>query len=167
MRKTKTITIPKTGGRDAGKTFLLTEMDAFRTEKWSQRALLAIAAGGVDIPEEVLRMGAGAVMAAGFRALMTMAFQDAEPLLDEMLSCVEIVPDPKYPAVVRKLDVEDVEEVKTLLLLRSEVIELHTGFSPAAFLSKLGTAATQTPDTNGSSTSPKPSETSSPADVQP
>lgn len=160
MRKTKTLTIPKTGGRDAGKMFLLTEMDAFRTEKWSQRALLAIAAGGIDVPEEVLRMGAGAVLAAGFRALMTMAFHDAEPLLDEMMLCVEIVPDPKYPAVVRKLDVEDVEEVKTLLLLRSEVIELHTGFSPAGFLSQLGKSANQTnptPDISDTSTSPKPS----------
>ncbi len=150
-RKTKIVTIPApttgTENRDAGKSFLITEMDAVRAEKWAARALLAIAAGGVDIPPEVLRMGAGAVMAAGFRSLVTMAFADAEPLLDEMLGCVQVVPDRRAPAITRSLDPEDIDEVSTLLFLRSEVIELHAGFSVAAFLSNLGktAAADQTP----------------------
>lgn len=166
-RKTKTVTIPasKTGereNRDAGKTFLLTEMDALRTEKWATRALLAIAAGGVDIPPDVLKMGAGAVVAAGFRALVTMSFHDAEPLLDEMMQCVVFIPDRRKPDVNRPLDPEDIDEVTTIWLLRSEVIELHTGFSAAAFLSKLGKAASTTTGPNPTSpdipTSPKSSE---------
>ena len=157
-RKTKYVTVPATGGRDANKCFLLTEFDAVRTEKWAQRALLALASSGVDIPPEVLRMGAGAVVAAGFRALVTMAFADAEPLLDEMLQCVQFVPDAKRRDVVRPVDPEDIEEVKTLLLLRQEAIELHTGFSIADFLSNLGQSATdQTPDMSGTPTSPSPS----------
>ena len=149
-RKEKTITIPAPTGegqtsRDTGKTFKITEMSAVRAEKWATRALFAIANGGVDIPPEVLQMGAGAVVASGFRALITMAFADAEPLLDEMMQCVVIVPDRKAPEITRPVDEEDIEEVQTLLLLRSEVIELHTGFSPAAFLSKLGSAATTNP----------------------
>lgn len=166
-RKTKTVTIPapKTGerdNRDAGKTFLLTEMDALRTEKWAARALLAIAAGGVDIPPDVLKMGAGAVVAAGFRALVTMSFIDAEPLLDEMMECVSVVPDRRKADVTRPLDPEDIDEVTTIWLLRSEVVELHTGFSVAAFLSKLGKAASTTTDPNPNTqdipTSPKSSE---------
>lgn len=166
-RNVKTITIPAptTGGRenrDAGKTFLITEMDAVRTEKWATRALLAIAAGGVDIPPDVLRMGAGAVVAAGFRALVTMSFHDAEPLMDEMMQCVEVVPDRRKPDVTRPLDAEDIDEVTTIWLLRSEVVELHTGFSVAAFLSNLGKAASTMTDPNPISsdtpTSPKSSE---------
>ena len=168
MRKTKYVTVPATGGRDAGKCFLLTEMDAVRTEKWAGRALLAIAASGIDIPPEVLRMGAGAVVAAGFRALTTVAFADAEPLLDEMLQCVQFVPDARKKDVLRPLDLEDIEEVKTILLLRSEVIELHVGFSIAGFLSNLGQSAnSQTPDMSGTSTFPNPSDQPSAQDAQP
>lgn len=147
MRKEKLFVIPPAPGgrenRDAGKCFLLREMPAAQAEKWAARALLAIANGGVEIPPEVLEMGAAAVMAAGFRALMTMAFADAEPLLDEMMACVSLVPDRTKPDVVRPLDSEDIEEVSTRLQIRAELVELHTGFSIAAFLSRLGTAAKQ------------------------
>lgn len=162
-RKSKIIRIPPTeGNRDGGKTFLLTEMSAGQSEKWAVRALGAIANSGLDIPPDVIRLGMAALVAVGFKGLLTMGFDEAEPLLDEMMACVVIVPNPKEPHVVRPVDDEDIEEVTTRLVLRSEVWELHTGFSPAAFLSKLGTAATQTPDTSDIQTSPKPSEPPSP-----
>lgn len=167
-RKTKMITIPRSeDNRDSGKTFLITEMSAAQSEKWALRALGAIANSGMEIPPDVMRLGMGTLVAVGFKGMLTMQFDDAEPLLDEMMQCVVIVPDPKNPAIVRPVDDEDIEDITTRLMLRSEVFELHTGFSPAAFLSKLGTAATQTPDTKDSSTSPKPSETLSPEDGQP
>lgn len=154
MRKEKIVTVPASGGRDAGKHFLITEFSALRAEKWATRALLALASSGMDIPPEVVRMGAGAIVAVGFRAMLTMAFADAEPLLSEMLQCVQVMPDKSKPDVLRPLDDEDIEEVSTLLLLRSEVIELHTGFSPADFLSTLGkSAAAPTPDSSDTPTS--------------
>lgn len=163
MRKSKLVVIPSpTDGstnRDAGKAFLVTEMDSVRAEKWAIRALLAVTSSGVDIPPEVAQMGAGALMAAGFRALLTMAFADAEPLLDEMMNCVVIVPDPKRPDTTRPIDDVDIEEVMTRLHLRSEVVELHTGFSVAAFLSRLGTVAMNTTrDTPAPPTSQEPSQ---------
>lgn len=161
-RKTKTVIVPQSTGeredRDAGKHFLITELDAVRTEKWATRALLAIAGSGTDIPPEVLQMGAGAVVAAGMRALVTMSFAEAEPLLDEMMDCIAFIPDPKRPDVTRPFDHDDIEEVTTIWLLRSEVVEIHTGFSPAAFLSNLGKAASTmapTPDMSDTSTPPK------------
>lgn len=161
MRKDKLVIIATAeGNRDSGKAFRLTEMPATQAEKWAMRALLAITTSGADIPPEVVQMGAPALMAAGFRALLTMAFADAEPLLDEMLSCVRFVPDRNRPDVERPVDAEDIEEVSTLMLLRSEVIELHTGFSPAAFLSTLGKAAAATgSDTKDIGTSPNQSAT--------
>lgn len=160
-RKTRIVTIAA-DGRDKGKHFFITEMSAVKAEKWAGRALLAIANGGVDIPPEVLQMGAGAVVAAGFRALVAMSFADAEPLLDEMMQCVTVLPDKSKADVVRPMDDMDVEEIATLLLLRSEVIDVHTGFSIAASLSKLGQAArtTPTPGTSGTPMSAKSSERS-------
>lgn len=167
-RKTKLITIPKAeGNRDSGKTFLITEMSAAQAEKWALRALGAIANSGMEIPEEVMRLGMGTLVAVGFKGLLTMQFDEAEPLLDEMMECVVFVPDPKRPDIVRPIDDEDIEDVTTRLSLRSEVFELHTGFSPAGFLSKLGKSANQTPDISDSSTSPNRSETPLPADGQP
>lgn len=150
MRKSKIVTIPAAeGNRDSGKHFFITEMSAVRVEKWAMRAISAMANGGMDIPPEVTRLGLGAVLAAGFRGILTMAFADAEPLLDEMMQCAQVLPDKSKPDVLRPIDDEDIQEVTTLLLLRTEVIEIHTGFSIAGWLSNLGRSATkdQTPDT--------------------
>ena len=46
--KTKKITIEK--GRDAGTTFLLTEMPIVKADKWASRALLALASGIDGMP---------------------------------------------------------------------------------------------------------------------
>ena len=139
-RKTGTITIDQEG-RDHGKSFFLTEMPATQAEKWATRALLAMARAGADIPDNVSDMGMAAL--ADPRALLTaignLAFADAEPLLDEMFSCVAFNPS---GSIVRPLIENDIEEVKTRLLLRSEVIALHTGFSIVGSLSKAAQSTT-------------------------
>ena len=80
-------------------------------------------------------MAAMAVL--GLRTMLSMKWEDAEPLLDEMLGCIQIIPDPKKnPTFLRKLEEVDIEEVKTLFDLRLEVFALHTGFLSAADLLK-------------------------------
>ena len=163
-RKTKLVPIT-TENRDKGKTFLLTEMSPIKAEKWATRALIAIARSGTaEMPpgfkEELADAGFAGIAALGARALTTIAFDEAEPLLDEMMQCVAIVPDTARVdqmtmlPVVRPMIESDIEEVSTILLLRSEVIELHMGFSPAAFLSTIGAAAKagllRSPDTQTS-----------------
>jgi hypothetical protein len=155
MRKTKVVVIQADGGRDKGKTFLLTEMDADRAERWATQAFFAVSSNGVDVPPEVMQLGMGALVAVGVRAILTAKFEDAWPLLDDMMTCVTVIPDPTRPALTRPLDKDDIEEVTTRLLLRSEVFELHTGFSVAAFLSDLGKKAA-TRDSNPSTTSTSP-----------
>ena len=143
-RKTQVLTIAA-AGRDEGKTFLLTEMAATRAEKWATRALLALARSGTDLPVGAQGLGMSAVAAIGLRAFTSLSFDDAEPLLDEMMTCVQVVPDPARPQVVRGLIAEDVEEVRTLLQLRSEVFALHVGFSIADELSKLRATSANPP----------------------
>jgi hypothetical protein len=149
-RKTKDVTITAEG-RDKGRTYRIVEMSAYDAEKWAARALMAMGRAGVDISDEARAAGAAAIMASGVQALMTMHFEDAEPLLDDMFRCVKFKTD---SGVVRDVQYGDedgtgceLEEVATRLRLRSEVIELHTGFPITAVLSSLGAAAARTDDT--------------------
>lgn len=148
MRKEETVVVPASGGRDAGKHFFITEFSADQQERWAVRALLAATASGVDIPEDTIALGMGAVLALGLRQLLTMSFAEAVPLLDEMMECVQIRPDPKKPDVMRRPDDDDIEELTTRLLLRNRIVELHTGFSIADSLSKLGKVAASSPSSN-------------------
>ncbi|KWO55873.1 hypothetical protein [Burkholderia territorii] len=127
MRKTLTYTVTA-NGRDKGKVFQLTEMPADAAEKWAIRALLAIGRAGVDLPPGIENEGIAAIARVGFGALMRIDFADAEPLLDEMMACVQIQPNPADPRIVRALIADDIEEVSTRVTLRREVFRLHTGF---------------------------------------
>jgi len=129
-----------TEGRDKGKHFIVTEMPAVRAEKWATRALLAISRSGVDLPEDLANAGMAAIAYGGLKAITSCSFDDAEPLLDEMMACVTIRPDPALEYARPTID-EDFEEMATILQLRDRVVSLHTGFSIAAELGKLGAAA--------------------------
>jgi flagellar motor component MotA len=121
----------KDEGRDSGKVFVLTEMPASKAESWAMRALLALMASGVEVPEGFDRMGMAAMAEIGIRALSGLKWETAEPLLAEMWDCVQIMPDPTKPHVVRRLIEEDIEEIATRVKLRAEVWKLHTGFLKA------------------------------------
>jgi len=127
-RKELDITIDD-DGRDRGKVFHLREMSAWQAERWAIRALLALSKAGADIGGAEPGAGVAAFAATSFRALLSLDFADAEPLLIEMLECISIKPDPRNPNVVRALLPEDIEEVATLIKLRKEVFTLHVGFS--------------------------------------
>lgn len=155
-RKTANIALGADSGRDGGKTFLITEMAANQAEKWAIRALLALTRAGIEVPDDVSALGMGAIAAIGLRAFGNLSFEEAEPLLDEMMGCVQIV---TTSGVTRAIDSEDIEEVATYLRLRNEVIALHTGFSVAAELSNYREAAARADQKPPEPlTSPTPSE---------
>ena len=128
MRKSTTFTV-NDDGRDNGKVFKITEMSADAAERWAMQAFFAIMNAGVDIPDEVASMGlAGLAQVDPLKALAKVKFDVAEPLLQDMMECVQIIPDPSKPNVVRALIDGDIEEVKTRLQLRAEVLGLHADF---------------------------------------
>jgi len=95
-RASKLVTIDA-ANRDRGKVFLVTEMPPRQSEKWATRALLAVSRSNSSLGAEAGELadsGMAGLAAIGFRALSSLEFEDAEPLLDEMLSCVSFVPDP-------------------------------------------------------------------------
>ena len=142
MRKTATITIAAEG-RDKGKLFRIEEMPARQVERWERRALSCMAQTGVEVPDDVRNAGFGAIIAMGLKALLGLHGPEVEALHEELMACVTIHPDPTRPEIVRPLIEEDIEEVKTILTLKDEVIKLHAGFSVAAFLSNLWAEAAE------------------------
>lgn len=150
---------PATEGRDAGKVFVITEMPAMQAEKWAMRALLLVAQSGVDVGQI---SGMAGVAYAGLGAINRIRFEDAEPLLDEMMKCVSIRPapqdrDPAKASITRPLFDGDIEEVKTIIRLRERIIDLHLGFSLADYLLKLQQESALTSNLPNTETSPQPS----------
>ena len=154
MRKEATVTIVAEG-RDKGKIFRLREMSSQQAEAWGGRLLLTLANHGVDVPANFFDMTMAGVAVMGVYALTRVPWDEAQPLLREMMGCVRIQPGPNE-AVVRDLidmggDGDDIEEVQTRLTLKDEVLKLHLGFSVADGLSKLKTSLERPPqaDENG------------------
>lgn len=133
-RKSKTVIIER-DGRDKGKQFELTEMSALATEKWAARFMFAVGKG-VQIDDDIAQRGIAGVAELGLNVLSSINPADAMVLLDEMLACAQIVPDPKHPHVSHPIGDDDIDEIMTLATLRAEIFELHTGFSFADMVSK-------------------------------
>ena len=129
-RKQLDITI-SAEGRDKGKMFQITEMPASKAEKWAIRTMLALGKSGVEIPDNLQAQGMAGIASLGVRALTSLNFEDAEPLLAEMFDCVKCVPDPTRPEVTRALIEDDIEEVSTRLSLRKDILSLHIDFFTA------------------------------------
>jgi hypothetical protein len=130
--KTKIITIEAAAdgareNRDAGKTYLLTEMPALKAERWGRHAVAACSRNDLDVKGELAKLGLLGFYLVGFQALAGGDIQAVDDLMDEMLSCIKIV---ESPTLARPLGGDDdIEEVSTLIRLRKELIELHMGFT--------------------------------------
>lgn len=128
--KTKQITIEH--GRDKGRVFLITEMSAAHADNWAMRALIALANGGVDLGGLSPQQGMMGMVGVALDALGRLKADDAIPLLNELLDCVQIIPEGGQPRPLN-MDFNDVEDFTTLWRLRKEVFALHTDFLQHAF----------------------------------
>lgn len=123
-RRTHDLTIDS--GRDAGQTFRITEKSPWDAEWWAIRALLAMGEAGVEIPDNYQEAPLATFAQSGLKTLMKVSPDRLKPLFDEMFECVQWVsPDRK---LVRALLATDIEDVKTLVLIREAVFKLHIGF---------------------------------------
>jgi len=130
--------------RDKGKVFKIVEMSAFAAESWAIRFGLALARSGILLPDDLQQklstneFGMADIATMGIQALAGLQYQEAKPLLDDMLACVQIFPDRKNAAISRELVPDDIEELSTLLELRKKTVGLHLNFSPAADARTMG-----------------------------
>jgi hypothetical protein len=120
----KEVTFTATDGRDAGRQYLIREMPASRAEAWAIKALLAAGGAGIEVPPYLISQGMAGLLAVGYANLLKIPYEKAEPLLVEMMSCVQRI----EPSVTRPLMEEDIEEVATRLKLRKTIWNLHTDF---------------------------------------
>jgi len=131
MPITDTCTFVSSFGADENKMFLISKMPAFKQEKFAYRALMALARSGVEIPEG-MTSNTEKLAAIGLTALLKADFNDIEPLLDEMLQYVKIIPNQANPKIQRDLREEDIEDVRTIMALRKEIFAHNVDFLMAA-----------------------------------
>ena len=124
--------------RDSGKVYHITEMSAGAIEEWAERFLFALLKASPSAGEKLdLSQGASSVAAAGLKLLPLINYDDVKPLLDKMMQCVTIIPDPSKPHIRRSLIDSDTEELSTRLQIRAAWFGLHFDFSQAAVKSTL------------------------------
>lgn len=137
---------PKKENRDAGKIFVVTEVDAIRAEEWGLRAMMALGTGGIMVPKELVNAGLLGVVLVGYQAFMGATEEAVLPLWREMLpACVTFK---HSDSVFEPFGPHHVEEVSTLILLRRTILELHTGFTVAELASdfaRMSSALSQEP----------------------
>lgn len=121
-RKSTTITINE--GRDKGKTYRITEWSAIQTERWILRAVFGLGKAGVDIPPEVLQLGAAPTAYAIASQASKLPSRLGLRLADELMECVQRVEE----ALDRSLVENDIEDVTTRFTLKGEVLKLTFGF---------------------------------------
>lgn len=127
MRKTIEVII-QDDNRDKGKRFKITEMSAHGAEEWAIRAIFAMMNAGIDIPDDAESSGFAGIASMGLQALGKVPFEQAKPLLDSMMECVQIMPNPNDSTIIRNLIDDDIEEISTRIRLRKAIWDLHTDF---------------------------------------
>lgn len=127
MRKTTTVTIKD--GRDKGKTFKITEWPCIQTEHWILRAVFGLGKNGVELPPELLSLGAAPIAYAIATQAIKLPSRLGIRLADELMQGVQRV----EASLDRSLVDNDIEDVSTRLQLKAEVLRLTFGFfAPAA-----------------------------------
>lgn len=122
-RRTKVFKIDDAKSRDNGREYLITEMYAEDAEWWAFQVLQALLGEDADID---FNAPLAQMARQGLAALGKLPPEKAKPLLDKMMTCVSV----KLPNSNESRDMlaGDIEEVKTRILIRKEVLELHIGF---------------------------------------
>jgi hypothetical protein len=116
-------------GRDRGRKFKITEWPCIRSEHWILRAVFGLGKAGVEIPPEILQLGAAPTIYAIASQAARLPSRLGIRLADELMECVQIVEE----KLTRSLVDSDIEDVTTRLRLKSEVLKLIFGFFvPAA-----------------------------------
>lgn len=121
MRKQVDITIEK--GRDAGKTFTITEMPATQGEKWATRALGVLGHSGLGIAslgkipfDEI------------FQKVLSASPTEVEPLMDELLACASFVKDGQSIKMQGNMIDSVIEDISTIFKLKLEALKVNLGF---------------------------------------
>lgn len=131
MVKQVTVVCPHDGA-DKGKRFVITRMSAVAADRWGRHCMQAAASSGGDIAGVAQGGGLAAVAAAGIGIFAAMDPARMDELIDQLLQCVQMQPDPANPAMLLPWAVvsagEQIEEIPTIGWLQKEAFVLHVDF---------------------------------------
>lgn len=131
MVKQVTVVCPHDGA-DKGKRFVITRMSAVAADRWGRHCMQAAASSGADIAGVAQGGGIAAVAAAGIGIFAAMDPDRMDALIDQLLQCVQMQPDPANPGVLLAWDVVSaggqIEEIPTVGWLQKEAFALHVDF---------------------------------------
>jgi hypothetical protein len=140
-RAVKDFVIGPEGGRDNGKCFVITEMDAISADIWGTQAVIMMCEAGLDVPGEAKGRGMeglamipevvqtpGAPMSTVTKLKVNRALQD-QSLID-WWSCVKFQPENRalMPQAIIQGAGCQIEEIRTVTMLRHAVLDMHLGF---------------------------------------
>lgn len=109
-----TATITARTGRDAGKTFQVSEVPPVEMATFMLRLLAAIRLSGVEELLGLFTSPDGADMAGVMRLLAGCDPDAVRALINDALRYVQIAPDPQHPGMFRTLGDNDIREMATL-----------------------------------------------------
>lgn len=171
MARREEVVVIDAEGRDKGKQFLIREMPAYQAEEWFMRAMMLLARSGTDVPSDIFEHGSMGFAAMGIGAAISglgkAPWHEVKPMMDEMLACLASYQSPAGVAVtIHSQIMQQIEEPRTIMRLREEILSLHLGFSIAARLLDFRAATVAMMEGLGQITkiSPAPSDQPFPVD---
>lgn len=125
----RTLALQGKHGRDAGKTFHITEIETMTKTALMLRAVSALR---LDSVQDVMRqLGAAAqedsdkAFDSALRLLHGADSAALQSLLNDLLDGVQIAPDARHPGSVRALERSDIRELRTLGDVLLGVVKLN------------------------------------------
>lgn len=137
----KTLSVTIKEGRDSGKVFKITEWPATRVEDWALRGAFGLGKAGVEIPSQILELGAPAIAYFVGTQVLKMPSRLGIRLANELMECVKRAED----TMDRSLVEQDIEDYQTRFKLKMEVLKLHFGFFASAASRSSAPPASGTP----------------------
>lgn len=119
----KEIEIKIEEGRDAGKTFKITEMPAVQADRWITKALCLLGKSKFDISS----LGSMS-MPEILKSMSGLNFDDTEPLLNQLLECATFEKDGVAVPMKGSMIDSVIEDWSTLFRLKVESLKLILGF---------------------------------------
>lgn len=113
-------------GRDAGKTFLITEMSAYDADLWGMIASIGARKNGLDMGDDPVQSLSNVASKGVLNVLLHQDVDGAIDLTERLMKCVKW--QTQDGAATRNLMSGDIEEPATRIALKLEVWNLHTSF---------------------------------------
>lgn len=119
-------------GKDKGRVYTVTRMDAITGDRWARHIIRGLARAGHRTPstEKLLDMGIAGIAGMTVAVISNMTYGDQERAFEGLLKCITV--KGALGEANRELKPYDLNDVHTLPKLREEAFRLNVDFLAAA-----------------------------------